>query len=189
MQYPIATITMENGSVIRIQLRPDQAPNTVASFIHLANAGCFDRYPISRIVPGYVVDVSYTAFGKEECKYLIANESRCCGFPNHLRVEPGVIAMGGYPQGIAGGEFFFPLDYFEKLDGHYPAFGIILEGLEEVMRWGSVAIRPIPYPEDPAIEINAPITPLVIASIRVQTFGQEYPPPVTLPMTQLPPSW
>ena len=62
-------------------------------------------------------------------KYLIANESRRRAISQSaLRVEPGVIAMGGYPQGIAGGEFFFPLDYFEKLDGHYPAFGVILEG-------------------------------------------------------------
>ncbi len=189
MQYPIATISMENGRRIRIELRPDQAPNTVASFIYLANSGCFDHYPISRIVPGYVVDVSYTAFGKEQCKYLIANESRCCGFPNQLRVEPGVIAMGGYPQGIAGGEFFFPLDYFEKLNGHYPAFGVILEGLDEVLRWGNVPVRPVPYPECPEVQINSPIEPILIQSVCVETFGQEFPHPVKLPMLQLPPSW
>ena len=57
MPNPIATISMRSGAHIRIELRPDQAPNTVASFISLANAGLFDDYPISRIVPGYVVQI------------------------------------------------------------------------------------------------------------------------------------
>ena len=189
MQNPVATIQMQNGNVISIELRPDQAPNTVASFIDLANAGCYDGWSIARIVPGYVVDASYSAFDQERCKYLIANESRCCGVNNTLRVEPGVIAMGGYDEGIAGGEFFFPLDYFEKLDGHYPAFGVILEGLEEVMRWGTVAVRPVPYPENPSVEINEPLEPLTIQRIRVETFGVTYPKPTTIPITQMPPSW
>ena len=77
MQNPVATIQMQNGNVITIELRPDQAPNTVASFIDLANAGCYDGWSIARIVPGYVVDASYSAFDQERCKYLIANESRC----------------------------------------------------------------------------------------------------------------
>lgn len=187
MPNPIATISMRSGAHIRIELHPDQAPNTVASFISLANAGLFDDYPISRIVPGYVVDASYTAFGRDACKYLIANESRCSGFPNTLRVEPGVIAMGGYPQGIAGGEFFFPLAYFEKLDGHYPAFGVILEGMEEVRRWTGVPLCPVPGAPE-GVEINEPVTPIYIDRVRVETFGSAFPPPVKL-QAVLPENW
>ena len=133
--------------------------------------------------------MSYTAFNNSKCKYLIANESRCCGFSNTLRVEPGVIAMGGYPQGIAGGEFFFPLAYFDKLDGHYPAFGTIMTGLDEVMRWGNVPIHPVDYPLCPEIQINTPIQPLIIERIHVETYGLNYPRPTILPMTQKPPGW
>lgn len=189
-QRPIATIRMENKVLIIIELYPEEAPNTVSSFISLANSGCFDGHAIERIVPGYVVDASYTAFGRQACKYLIDNESTSWGFPNHLRVEPGVIAMGGYGEaGIAGGEFFFPLAYHEKLNGNYPAFGRILSGFDEVQRWETVPLRPVDYPSDPTLVINAPITPLVIERIRVETFGRDYPAPVKRPIQEMPPSW
>lgn len=189
-QDPIATISMEDGASIVIRLCPSEAPNTVNSFISLSNRGLFDGHAIQRIVPGYVVDVSYNAFGREACKYLIANESRSHGVANNLNMEPGVIAMGGYGEdGIAGGEFFFPLAYHEKLDGNYPAFGVILSGLEEILRWEQVPLRPVPYPQDPGIVVNEPVSPIVIASVRVDTFGVSYPEPVKLPMVNKPPSW
>ena len=95
--------------------------------------------------------------------------------------------MGGYPQGIAGGEFFFPLDYFEKLDGHYPAFGVILEGMEEVRRWTGVPLRPVPGAPE-GVEINEPVTPIYIDRVRVETFGSAFPPPVKL-QAVLPENW
>lgn len=187
---PTATIYMKNGVKIILELFPEEAPNTVNSFISLANKGMFDHYAIQRIVPGYVVDVSYTAFGREECKYLIENESRCCGFPNKIRMEPGVIAMGGYGEdGIAGGEFFFPLAYHEKLDGNYPAFGKILEGISELRRWEESELIPVPYPENPEVEINKPAVDIIIEKIRVETFGKAYPEPVKKEMKRRPPSW
>lgn len=188
-RYPIATIIMADGAEITITLRPDQAPNTVSSFISLANRGMFDGHAIQRIVPGYVVDASYNAFGKEECEYLIENESISHGFPNSIKVEPGVIAMGGYEQGIAGGEFFFPLAYHKKLDGYYPAFGVIESGFNEVRRWESVPLRPVEYPQDPQIVVNEPVVPLIIESIRVETLGISYPEPKKLEMKERPPSW
>jgi peptidyl-prolyl cis-trans isomerase B (cyclophilin B) len=189
-QDPIATMSMKNGAEIVIRLCPSEAPNTVNSFISLSNRGLFDGHAIQRIVPGYVVDASYNAFSQEACKYLIANESRSHGVPNNLKMEPGVIAMGGYGEdGIAGGEFFFPLSYHAKLDGNYPAFGVILSGLEEILRWEQVPLRPVPYPQDPTIVVNEPVSPIVIASVRVETFGISYPEPVKLPMKNRPPSW
>jgi len=187
--HPVATIIMEHGAIITIELFPEAAPNTVNSFIFLANSGTFDSHTIQRIVPGYVVDASYNAFGQDICKYLIANEaSSYCG-TNNIKVEPGVIAMGGYDGEIAGGEFFFPLEYNEKLDGNYPAFGKIISSLDEILRWGKLPLRSVPYPQDPAIEINEPLEPLIIKSVRVETFGVAYPPPEKLEMTKRPPSW
>ena len=71
---PIATLHMANGRKIVIELLPESAPNTVNSFIYTALRGYLDHHAIERIVPGNWVDVSYTAFGKKECRYLIPNE-------------------------------------------------------------------------------------------------------------------
>ncbi|MCL2602548.1 MAG: peptidylprolyl isomerase, partial [Treponema sp.] len=75
MKNPIATITMENNAEIVVELIPELAPNTVNSFIYLASCGAFDNYPIARVEPGFVVDVSTNAFGREVCRYLIENEA------------------------------------------------------------------------------------------------------------------
>lgn len=184
---PIATIAMANGARIVAELYPEEAPNTVNSFIYLAGQGAFDHYAIQRVVPGWVLDVSYTAFGRDVCKYLIPNESPSQGFPNHLRVEPGVIAMGGYaPDEIAGGEFYFPYTS-EGLDGRYPAFGRVLSGWEEVERIGRVPLRPVPTRQK--LEINEPVTPEVIERVTVETFGVNYPEPLRYRDRPLPFNW
>lgn len=89
---------MNTGRRIVLELLPEEAPNTVRSFLWLAKNGCYTGHSIQRIVPGYVIDASYNAFGKEMACYLIDNESTSHGFPNHLRLEPGTIAMGGYGE-------------------------------------------------------------------------------------------
>ena len=189
MQNPIATLTMNTGRKIVIELRPDAAPNTVNSFIYLAGLGVFDGHAIQRIVPGFVVDASYSAFGREEAKYLIARETRQAGFPNNIRVEPGVICMGGYVDGLAGGEFFFPLAYHERLDGAYPAFGIVAEGLDEIRRWETVELVPVTLPEVPKLRVNEPKEPIVIESVTVETFGMNYPEPEKLENWTMPATW
>lgn len=187
-QNPIATILLAGGREIVAELYPEDAPNTVASFIWLAKRGCFDHHAIERVVPGWVLDVSYTAFGNEECKYLIANESRSRGFSNNLSMDIGTIAMGGYgPDGIAGGEFFFPFTHDERLDGHYPAFGKVVRGLEEILRIERVELRPVP--NDLGVKINVPINPEIIEQVRVETFGVLYPEPVRLKGHALPENW
>lgn len=190
MKNPVATMQMANGVQIVIELRPDQAPNTVNSFIHLARLGCFDGHAIERIVPGFVVDASYSAFGREEAKYLIPHETRQKGFDNQLKVEPGKIVMGGYgDMGIAGGEFFFPIGDYERLDGVYPAFGEVVQGWDEIARWEKVDIVPVVLPHKPTMRVNRPVEPIVIEKVTVETFGQEYPAPTTVPITRSMPNW
>lgn len=189
MQNPIATLTMQNGKKIVIELRPDAAPNTVNSFIYLARLGVFNGHAIQRIVPGFVADASYSAFGREEAKYLIARETRQAGFPNNIKVEPGVVCMGGYEDGLAGGEFFFPLEYHERLDGAYPAFGIVTEGFDEIKRWETVELVPVTLPEVPRLRVNEPAEPIVIESVQIETFGVDYPEPVKLASWNKPATW
>ncbi len=183
MKNPIAYIFMENKEEIIIELYPDFAPNTVNSFIYLANNGYFNNHKIERIVPGYVVDISYTAFGREECKYLIENEAKISNIP----AKPGFIGMGGYDDGISGGEFFFPLSFNEKIDGNYPIFGKVIQNWEEIKRWENVPLKKVI--QNFGIEINEPIKPIVIKEVKVETFGQEYPLPIKKSVKAFPENW
>lgn len=178
---PIATIEMASGRKIVAELYPEEAPNTCASFIWLANRGCYDNKTVDRIVPGFVIQPSYSEFDREECRYEIAGEFLGNGFPNHLKNDVGCLAMGGDGETKASGsEFYFTLGYHKRLDGNYPVFGKVIEGWEEVKRLEQVELVPVPCPY-PGIEINRPKIPEVIVRVRVETFGQSYPEPVRLP--------
>lgn len=132
---PIATLHMANGRNIVIELLPESAPNTVNSFIYTASRGYLDHHAIERIVPGNWVDVSCTAFGKRECRYLIPNEFELNPDVVPLDSHPGAVCMGGYGEaGLAGCEFFFPLRDCPDHKGIYPVFGRVLEGLDELYR-------------------------------------------------------
>ena len=189
MKHPIVTFHLAHGPKIVCELYPEEAPNTVRSFLYLARLGCYDQHTMERLAPDFVADMSYTAFGRPEARYLIAYETQSAGFPNHLKAEPGTIVMGGYENGIAGGEFFFPLKANSKLDYSYPAFGKIVEGLDEVLRWNTLPVVEVPFPLDPAIRITAPAQPIVIESVEIETFGVEYPEPERIPDAKLPVNW
>ena len=107
---PVATVYMANGSRIVIELLPEYAPNTVASFISCVQKGALNGHAIERIVPGKWVDFSYTAFRNEACHYLIPRESELHPELEALDSHPGCVCMGGYGEmGNAGCEPFFPL--------------------------------------------------------------------------------
>ncbi len=177
MKDPVATIKMANGAKIVIELLPAAAPNTVASFIHLARLGVFDGHAIERIVPGKWVDASYSAFHREEAKYLIPRESELHPEIEPLDSHPGCVCMGGYKAGLAGGEFFFPLKDCPEHKGVYPVFGKVVSGMEEIRRLEKVDTEPV---EGLGMEVNRPKEPQIIESVSVETFGEEYPLPVTV---------
>ena len=179
-KHPIATIEMSSGKNIVIELYPEEAPNTCASFIWLANRGRYDNKTVDRIVPGFVIQPSYSEFDHEECKYEIDGEFLSNGFPNHLKNDVGCIAMGGDGKSRASGcEFYFTLAYHERLDGNYPVFGKVIEGWDEVERLEHVELVNVPC-SHPGIEINRPVTPETMVRVRVETFGESYPEPVKL---------
>lgn len=187
MKNPIATITLSSGAEIRIELYPEIAPNAVTSFIYLARKGVFDNYPIERIVPGWVLDMSYHAFHNAEACYFIPNDVKS---GSYMDAVFGTIGLGGYgaPE-IAGGEFFFPLADCSAITGKYPIFGKVTSGLQELRRLEGIETYPVPYPGEPNVKINTPATPEFIKSVSVETFGEHYGEPVRLSKMEKPLFW
>ena len=187
---PIATLKMANGSRIVIELLPDAAPNTVASFIYIASRGLMDGHAIERIVPGSWIDVSYTGYGKEEARYLIPYESQLHPEIEPLDSHPGCVCMGGYGEaGLSGGEFFFPLRDLPEHKGIYPVFGRVTGGWEEILRLEKVETLPVTDFPYPGVEVNKPVEPQVILSVELDLGGKTFPDPVRMQHRDLPLTW
>lgn len=187
---PIATIQMNTGSNIVIELYPEEAPNTVNSFIWLARQGVFDHYAVERVVPGFVIQPSLFEFKSPLGQFEIASECAAYGFPNRLKNQPGCVAMGSdVPGQASGSEFFFTLAYHARLDGYYPVFGRVTAGWDEVERGARAPLLPVPNPYE-GIVINRPATPWVMERVIVDTFGVDYPAPVgRIPTHRQEPDW
>ncbi len=187
---PKATLWMENGKKIVLELLPEAAPNTVNSFISAASKGYFDQHAIERIVPGNWIDMSYTAFGHQECQYLIPNEFQLNPHIVPLDSHPGVVAMGGYGEhGLAGCEFFFPLRDCPEHKGIYPVFAKVLEGMEEIYRLEHIDTVPVTDFPIAGIEVNRPVHPEVIERVELELYGQVYPEPIKVEDNWKPACW
>ncbi len=183
---PIATITLDSGEEMRLELWPDIAPNAVRSFLHLASQGVYDHYPIERIVPGWVIDVSYHAFHDTRACYFIEND---CRSGTYAPATFGTVGLGGYGgEGISGGEFFFPLGDSPKITGTYPIFGKVLQGLDVLRRLEAVETYSVPFFNLPEVAINTPVAPQFITTVTVETFGVDYNLP-TFVSGERPPYW
>ena len=186
---PRAILHMASGKRIVIELLPESAPNTVASFVWVAGRGLMDHHVIQRVVPGSWVDVTYNGFGHRESQYLIPNE-----FPLHPDIEPlpsfpGCVCMGGYGEaGLAGCEFFFPLRDCPEHRGIYPVFGHVVEGMDEIRRLEQVPLRPVDFPI-PGIEVNEPVSPEIIETVELELNGWQFPDPVRMDKQEKPPCW
>lgn len=170
---PIATIEMEDGGVIQIELYYDKAPNTVKNFIHLANSGFYDGLIFHRVISGFMIqggDPDGTGAGGPG--YRIKGEFSNNSFPNDLKHERGVISMArqGNPYmpqsayNTAGSQFFIMHADAPSLDKDYAAFGRVIEGMDVV---DAIA--------DTATGANdRPLADQRIKSIRVDTFGIDF---------------
>lgn len=166
MQNPVATITMKDGGVMKLELYPDVAPNTVKNFISLANAGFYDGLTFHRIIAGFMIqggDPNGTGSGGPG--YSIKGEFTSNGFKNDLKHKRGVISMARtmIPDS-AGSQFFIMHADYPYLDGEYAAFGMLLEGFDVLDAIATVQTN----------RNDAPLTPVVIDTIRVDTFGVDY---------------
>ena len=179
-KHPIASIEMSSGARIVIELFPEFAPNTCNSFIDLARRGLYDNREIRRVVPGFVIQPSYSSFEEPEMEYTISGEFAAAGFEGGIPNDYGCVAMGGDGKTASGSCFYFTLCYDKRLDGRFPVFGKVTEGLEELKRIEGVALEPV-QSDMPGVIINVPVKPEIMKKVTIETFGCDYPPPVKLP--------
>ena len=131
---PIVTIQMKKGDVIKLELYPDIAPNTVNNFISLVKKGFYDGLTFHRIIEGFMIqggDPDGNGTGGPD--YSIPGEFSINGFNNTLSHDPGVISMARsqHPDS-AGSQFFIMHKKASHLDGSYAAFGKVIEGMDVV---------------------------------------------------------
>ena len=129
---PTAIIEMENGDVMKLELYPDIAPNTVRNFISLANKGFYDGVIFHRVIPGFMIQGGDPqGVGVGGPGYSIKGEFKANGFENNLKHTKGVISMArSMSPNSAGSQFFIMVADSPHLDGQYAAFGKVTEGIE-----------------------------------------------------------
>lgn len=170
MQNPIAVITMDSGKEIKLELYPQKAPNTVNNFISLANGGFYDGLIFHRVIKGFMIQGGDPAgVGTGGPGYSIKGEFAGNGFSdNDVKHSRGVISMArAMNPNSAGSQFFIMHENASYLDGQYAAFGKVIEGIETVDEIASVATD---YRDKPKNE-------QVMKTVRVETFGVNYPSP------------
>ncbi len=166
-QNPTFEIVMKNGKTMKGELYPETAPESVGNFVALANSGFYDGLIFHRVIPGFMIqggDPNGTGTGGPG--YHIRGEFRLNGVDNPVRHTYGVLSMArAMHPNSAGSQFFIMTSDSPHLDGQYAAFGKVTEGME-------TADEIVKAPRDMR---DKPYEDQVIASIRVETFGKEYP--------------
>ena len=173
MSNPVVTIEMENGGIIKAELYPEIAPESVRNFISLINKGFYDGLIFHRVIPGFMIqggDPEGTGMGGPG--YGIKGEFAMNGFKNDLKHTTGVLSMARSQRpNSAGSQFFIMVDDAPHLDGQYAAFGKVTEGID-------VAQAIVSSPRDWS---DRPREDQVMTKVTVETFGVDYDEPVTGP--------
>lgn len=169
MANPIVTFEMENGDIMKAELYPDIAPNTVNNFISLIQKGYYNGLIFHRVIRGFMIQGGCPqGIGTGGPGYQIKGEFSQNGFPNALKHEAGVLSMARamHPDS-AGSQFFIMHEFSPHLDGSYAAFGKIIEGMDIVNKIAETAtdFRDRPFENQ------------VMKSVTVDTQGIEYAEP------------
>ena len=162
---------MENGKLIKAELYPEKAPNTVNNFISLVKSGFYDGVIFHRVISGFMIQGGDPAgVGTGGPGYTIKGEFAMNGFKNNdLKHTRGVLSMArAMHPNSAGSQFFIMHRNSSHLDGQYAAFGKVIEGIEVVDELASVKTD---WNDKPQI-------PQTMKKVTVETFGAEYPAPV-----------
>ena len=169
MSNPIVTFEMENGDIMKAELYPDVAPNTVNNFISLVKKGFYNGLIFHRVIYGFMIQGGCPqGIGTGGPGYQIEGEFLQNGFANHLKHEPGVLSMArAMHPNSAGSQFFIMHQNSPHLDGQYAAFGKVIEGFEVVDKIAQVSTD----------WSDRPMVPQIIESMTVETFGKPYPEP------------
>lgn len=163
---PIATIEMENGNKLKVELFPEIAPNTVNNFISLAKSGFYNGLIFHRVIPGFMIQGGCPqGIGTGNPGYSIRGEFRSNGFKNDLHHERGVLSMARSSRpDSAGSQFFIMVADAPHLDGDYAAFGKVIEGIEEADR---IVNSERDFRDKPQEDQR-------IKEVAIETFGQEF---------------
>ena len=166
---PIVTIEMENGDIMKAELYPAVAPNTVNNFISLVKKGFYDGLIFHRVIKGFMIQGGCPdGTGMGGPGYCIKGEFSHNGFQNDLAHTPGVLSMARTMMpDTAGSQFFLMHKTSPHLDGEYAAFGKVIEGLEIVDKIANVRTD----------YSDRPLEKQQIKSMTVETFGVDYPEP------------
>lgn len=169
MTNPIVTFEMENGDIIKAELYPEIAPNTVNNFISLINQGFYDGLIFHRVIKGFMIqggDPEGTGMGGPG--YGIKGEFASNGFKNDLAHEAGVLSMArSMMPNSAGSQFFIMHKDSPHLDGDYAAFGKVTEGMDVVDK----------IAESKTDRSDRLVDEVKIKKVTVDTFDQDYPEP------------
>ena len=168
-QNPIVTIEMENGSLIKAELYPQVAPNSVNNFISLIQKGFYDGLIFHRCIPGFMIQGGCPqGTGTGGPGYCIKGEFSANGFQNDLRHSAGVLSMARtMAPDSAGSQFFIMHEDAPHLDGQYAAFGKVTEGMDVV---DVIANTRRDFNDKPRVEQK-------MKKVTVNTFGVNYPEP------------
>lgn len=169
MANPVVTFEMENGDIMKAELYPEVAPNTVNNFVSLVKKGFYDGLIFHRVISGFMIqggDPNGTGMGGPG--YSIKGEFAQNGVENNLVHDAGVLSMARamHPDS-AGSQFFIMHKNAPHLDGAYAAFGKVTEGMDVV---NQIAETDTDYSDRPLDEQK-------IKSMTVDTFGVDYPEP------------
>ena len=169
MTNPIVTIEMENGDIMKAELYPEVAPNTVNNFVSLVKKGYYDGLIFHRVINGFMIQGGCPdGTGMGGPGYTIKGEFVQNGFANNLAHTEGVLSMARamHPDS-AGSQFFIMHKAAPHLDGAYAAFGKIIEGMDIVNK---IAETDTDYSDRPLDEQK-------MKKVTVDTMGTEYPEP------------
>ena len=168
-QNPIVTITMQNGDVIKAELYPEIAPNTVSNFISLIKSGFYNGLTFHRVIYNFMLQGGCpNGTGTGGPGYHIKGEFAMNGFKNDLKHTEGVLSMARtmIPDS-AGSQFFIMHKNAPHLDGQYAAFGKVIDGMDIVNK----------IAETDTDFSDKPLDPQIMQSVTVETFGIDYPEP------------
>ena len=168
-QNPIVTIEMESGSIIKAELYPDIAPNSVNNFISLIQKKYYDGLIFHRVIKDFMIQGGCPeGTGTGGPGYCIPGEFSMNGFENNLKHTEGVLSMArAMDPDSAGSQFFIMHKNSPHLDGSYAAFGKVTEGMDVV---NNIAETETDYNDRPML-------PQVIKTMSVELFGETYPEP------------
>lgn len=169
---PIVTFMMENGDIIKAELYPEIAPNTVSNFISLIEKGFYDGLIFHRVIKNFMIqggDPEGTGMGGPG--YAIKGEFNLNGFENNLKHERGVLSMArSFMPDSAGSQFFIMHKDSPHLDGQYAGFGKVIEGIEVVDKIAEAKTN----------RQDRPKKDIKIEKATVETYGIDYDEPETI---------